>query len=169
MRMCAPWRKRIIDHARPVFLLVDACAQAELGKLAERDPTEAAMASPTKGMYWSNKEVRLMLRCLLDLEAGERVMRSTSLETLSVFQKVVEYLGKRGHQRTPQQARAKFKLEKGAFFANLEENKGDYSDAPNGSQQRLLHELWVQGGCPSWQNRIAGSKCWLESEFFFFR
>lgn len=99
-----------------------------------------------------------MLTCLLEQGAGERVMKSTNLETLSIFKAVEEYLAERGYNRTPLQARSKFKLEKASFYARLEENEGDASGAPEGSRMRLLHDLWVQGGRPSWRSRIAGSE-----------
>lgn len=99
-----------------------------------------------------------MLRSLVDMEAGERVMKSTNLETLSLFQRVSQSLAEGGHQRTAQQARAKFKMEKSAFFACLEENGGDQSDAPEGSRMWLLHQLWVQADRPTWERRLAGSK-----------
>lgn len=120
------------------------------------------MESPAKGVYWGKQEVRLMLTCLVEQGAGERVMRSTNLETLSIFTLVAEYLAERGHHRTPLQARAKFKLEKACFYAHLEENQGDQSGAPEGSRMRLLHELWVQGGRPSWQSRLReGEWCFV--------
>lgn len=75
-----------------------------------------AAATPKKGVYWEDKEVVLLLRSLVEMEAGPRVIPSMHLETISVFQVAVECLEKGEFQRMPDQARAKFKREKASFF-----------------------------------------------------
>ncbi|KAL8220621.1 UNVERIFIED_CONTAM: hypothetical protein K2H54_050762 [Gekko kuhli] len=49
------------------------------------------MAS-TLGVYWQDEEVERMLEILYDIEAGPRVMPSTHLQTLPIFQEVSRML-----------------------------------------------------------------------------
>lgn len=66
------------------------------------------METPTKGVYWQDAEVELMLRKLHEAGVGRSVMTSTHMESLSVFESVVQELAKEGFQRTSSQARSKF-------------------------------------------------------------
>ncbi|XP_060118352.1 uncharacterized protein LOC132589624 [Heteronotia binoei] len=95
-----------------------------------------------------------MRRALYRLNAGERVMPSTHLESLSVFQKVADTLNEKGHRRTVNKVRVKFKRLKASFYDALEdwgcippmEGRPPFFD--------LLHKLWEQGGKPGWCERF---------------
>lgn len=70
------------------------------------------MLLPCKEIYWVNEEVAETLKWLYSLNAGERVMTSTKLETTTIFQSVAERLQELGYHHTSGQCRAKFKREK---------------------------------------------------------
>ncbi|KAL8177417.1 UNVERIFIED_CONTAM: hypothetical protein K2H54_004281 [Gekko kuhli] len=88
------------------------------------------MAFPTKGMLWFLEEVEYLLRMLYQLEAGPKVMPSTHLETLEVFEEVAQCMATRGYCWTAMQYRVKFKREKATLFDALEDWEGIH---PRGS------------------------------------
>lgn len=52
------------------------------------------MATLNKGVYWVDAEVEFMLKILHQESVGRRVMTSTHMETLSVFEVVISGLEK---------------------------------------------------------------------------
>ncbi|KAL8163490.1 UNVERIFIED_CONTAM: hypothetical protein K2H54_024088 [Gekko kuhli] len=111
------------------------------------------MAAARKGVYWLDEEVEMMLEALVDMEAGDRVMPSTHMETISLFDTVAEALRGGGFIRSGDQCRAKFKREKAFFFDALEDWQ---SIPPRGSRPprfNLMRRLWEQGGRPGWRER----------------
>ncbi|KAL8181999.1 UNVERIFIED_CONTAM: hypothetical protein K2H54_038580, partial [Gekko kuhli] len=92
------------------------------------------------------EETNCLLRTLIAMDAGTRVMTSTHLETRGLFDEVAGAMRSHGYRRTGEQLRAKFKREKAAFFNSLEDWRGI---PPRGYQPpsfSLLRELWEQGG-----------------------
>ncbi|KAL8182186.1 UNVERIFIED_CONTAM: hypothetical protein K2H54_046964 [Gekko kuhli] len=111
------------------------------------------MAAARKGVYWLDEEVEMMMEALVDMEAGERVMPSTHMETISLFDQVAEAMRGGGFRRSGEQCRAKFKREKALFFDALEDWQGI---PPRGSRPprfNLMRRLWEQGGRPGWRER----------------
>ncbi|KAL8178476.1 UNVERIFIED_CONTAM: hypothetical protein K2H54_048758 [Gekko kuhli] len=58
------------------------------------------MAAARKGVYWLDEEVEMMLEALVDMEAGDRVMPSTHMETISLFDQVAEAMRGGGFRRS---------------------------------------------------------------------
>ncbi|KAL8186669.1 UNVERIFIED_CONTAM: hypothetical protein K2H54_004336 [Gekko kuhli] len=83
-----------------------------------------AMAYPTRGVLWLPEETECLLRTLLDMDTGPRVMPSTHLETQGLFTDVSAAMCAAGFRCTSAQVRAKFKREKSAFFDTLEDWQG---------------------------------------------
>ncbi|KAL8187185.1 UNVERIFIED_CONTAM: hypothetical protein K2H54_036706 [Gekko kuhli] len=103
------------------------------------------MAAAKKGVYWLDEEIEMMLEALVEMEAGDRVMPSTHMETISLFDRVGEALRGGGFRRSGEQCRNKFKREKSFFFDALEDWQGI---PPRGSRPprfNLMRRLWEQG------------------------
>lgn len=117
------------------------------------------MATPTKGVYWVDKEVELMLKLLHDAGVGRRVMTSMHMETISIFEAVVAGLKSARFHCEPGQARSKFKHEKSAFFECMQAHDGRPPRRDRPPHFRLLKRLWEQAGRPHWTQRHPGSEC----------
>ncbi|KAL8186700.1 UNVERIFIED_CONTAM: hypothetical protein K2H54_005114 [Gekko kuhli] len=87
------------------------------------------------------------------MDAGQRVMTSTHLETRGLFEEVAGAMRSHGYRRTSEQVRAKLKRVKAEFFDSLEDWRGIPPRAFRPASFRLLRELWEQGGRPGWQLR----------------
>ncbi|KAL8220479.1 UNVERIFIED_CONTAM: hypothetical protein K2H54_047311 [Gekko kuhli] len=107
----------------------------------------------TRGILWSTEEVDCMLRTLIGMDAGQRVMTSTHLESRGLFEEVAGAMRSHGYRRTPEQLRAKLKRIKGEFFDCLEDWRGIPPRGYRTTHFRLLRELWEQGGRPGWRLR----------------
>ncbi|KAL8186162.1 UNVERIFIED_CONTAM: hypothetical protein K2H54_065596 [Gekko kuhli] len=110
--------------------------------------------SSKKGVFWQEEELEVMYRFLHQHGYGERVMSSTHLETLSIFEEVAQALREAGYPRSASQARAKFKRDKSEFFDALEMHGGV---PPIGCR---LRRLWDQAGNPSWELRRPAKSYW---------
>ncbi|KAL8199263.1 UNVERIFIED_CONTAM: hypothetical protein K2H54_038906 [Gekko kuhli] len=91
---------------------------------ADKKTFKTKMAYSTRGVLWLGEEVECMIQTLLDQEAGPRVMTSTHLETMGIFEEVASAMRAHRYRRTGAQVRAKFKREKAAFFDALEDWHG---------------------------------------------
>ncbi|KAL8221556.1 UNVERIFIED_CONTAM: hypothetical protein K2H54_069867 [Gekko kuhli] len=107
----------------------------------------------TRGILWSTEEVDCMLRTLIGMDAGQRVMTSTHLESRGLFEEVAGAMRSHGYRRTLEQLRAKLKRIKGEFFDCLEDWRGIPPRGYRTTHFRLLRELWEQGGRPGWRLR----------------
>lgn len=58
------------------------------------------MAMSTKGVYWSDKEIKIMLKALHRNRAGQCVMTSTNLESIDIFQAVSDRMAEMGFQQS---------------------------------------------------------------------
>lgn len=65
-----------------------------------------------------------MLHRLLEMGVMRRVMLSTHVESLSVFQSLVEVMNGEGYQHTASHTHSKFKHEKGAFMDCMQAHNG---------------------------------------------
>ncbi|KAL8221348.1 UNVERIFIED_CONTAM: hypothetical protein K2H54_066267 [Gekko kuhli] len=120
---------------------------------ADKKTFKTKMAYSTRGVLWLGEEVECMIQTLLDQEAGPRVMTSTHLETMGIFEEVASAMRAHGYRRTGAQVRAKFKREKAAFFDALEDWHGLPPPGYRPPRFRLLRALWEQGGRPGWRLR----------------
>ncbi|KAL8221124.1 UNVERIFIED_CONTAM: hypothetical protein K2H54_059663 [Gekko kuhli] len=107
----------------------------------------------TKGVFWQEEELEVMYRFLHQHGYGERVMASTHMETLSIFEEVAQALREAGYHRSASQCRAKFKRDKAEFLDALEMHGGVPPIGCRPARFNLLRRLWDQAGNPSWELR----------------
>ncbi|KAL8190457.1 UNVERIFIED_CONTAM: hypothetical protein K2H54_054485 [Gekko kuhli] len=67
---------------------------------ADKKTFKTKMAYSTRGVLWLGEEVECMIQTLLDQEAGPRVMTSTHLETMGIFEEVASAMRAHGYRRT---------------------------------------------------------------------
>ncbi|KAL8207459.1 UNVERIFIED_CONTAM: hypothetical protein K2H54_056711 [Gekko kuhli] len=110
-------------------------------------------AAGKKGIFWQEDELELMYRVLYERGFGDRVMCSTHMETLSIFEEVASAVTEAGHPRSAAQCRAKFKRDKVEFYDALEYHNGIPPVGSRPPRFNLLRRLWDQAGNPSWELR----------------
>ncbi|KAL8168714.1 UNVERIFIED_CONTAM: hypothetical protein K2H54_013594 [Gekko kuhli] len=117
-------------------------------------------AAGKKGVFWQEDESELMYRVLYERGFGDRVMCSTHMETLSVFEEVASALTEAGHPRYAAQCRTKFKRDKAEFYDALEYHHGIPPVGGRPPRFNLLRRLWDQAGNPSWELRRPARSSW---------
>lgn len=110
-------------------------------------------------MFWQPEEVDRLLAILLEMGVGDRIMCSTRLEAISIYNRLARTLSASGFPWRGWQCQSKFKRVKGALFGMLEAWQGipPYKARPPHFQKRL--SLWYQAGSPPWDQRRHASLC----------
>ncbi|XP_054826127.1 LOW QUALITY PROTEIN: CWF19-like protein 1 [Eublepharis macularius] len=111
------------------------------------------MAAAAKGVFWRDEEVETLLDLVARSRKAARVMRSTHLPTKLIFHKLSRQMCARGHSRTPEQCRSKFKRVKGDFYGALEAWQGIPRQSGKPPYFASMMNLWDLAGRPSWQSR----------------
>ncbi|XP_053148484.1 uncharacterized protein LOC128343441 isoform X2 [Hemicordylus capensis] len=105
--------------------------------------------APGKGTHWREEEVDMLLGLLQESEMVERVMSSTPLPSLSIFEGIARIMADAGFNRTAAQVRSKFKRIKATFFEALERFQGHPPPRHRPPHYDEMWILWEAAGRPS--------------------